>query len=346
MNVLDAFKIKPFDLEPIYAEWTDGPVFKGNPKKDPPVEEWLEQIRAGCVQRKVPEEYWYKVAQHFMGPKAKARFDEVKKVIVTVNGGKYRWTWKKFKVAMTNMGWNIDVNEKETIKVRGSGTGMWFSRKKSEEKIAPAAPVKPTPQRKPPTRSNTLLWTKKPLVEEPIEEIETPGAAASRPKPSRSRTLASDTAAWLTRRDTKDESNTAEDKPARPTHQKARSETSVTKRPRSSTHSEVSRSHTTDEHGKEVSTVTNAPVWLLNAVGALDFLTNEHPKAMSVLSAVLITVGSIPAIPAVAAGAGGAILASGAAHAIGAIAVGLGQALGSSVKNSQQQQQNGSESHH
>jgi NADPH:quinone reductase-like Zn-dependent oxidoreductase len=90
--------------------------------------------------------------------------------------------------------------------------------------------------------------------------------------------------------------------------------------------------------------VTNAPVWLLNAVGALDFLTNEHPKAMSVLSAVLITVGSIPAIPAISAGAGGAILASGAAHAIGAIAVGLGQALGSTVKNAQQQ--NNSESHH
>jgi hypothetical protein len=32
------------------------------------------------------------------------RFDEVKKVIVTVNGGKYCWNWKKFKVAMTNMG--------------------------------------------------------------------------------------------------------------------------------------------------------------------------------------------------------------------------------------------------
>lgn len=45
---------------------------------------------------------------------------------------------------------------------------------------------------------------------------------------------------------------------------------------------------------------------------------------MSTLSAVLITVGSLPAIPAIAGGAGGAILASGAAHAAGAMAVGVG----------------------
>lgn len=72
--MLNAFKIKPFDLEPIFAEWKDAPVFAGNPKKDMPVEEWLEKIREGAVARGVPEEYWYKCAQHFMGPKAKARY--------------------------------------------------------------------------------------------------------------------------------------------------------------------------------------------------------------------------------------------------------------------------------
>ena len=69
------------------------------------------------------------------------------------------------------------------------------------------------------------------------------------------------------------------------------------------------------------------PVWLLNACAALDYITSEHPKAMSIISAILITAGSIPAIPAIAAGAGGAVLASGAAQAAGAIAIGLGQAL-------------------
>lgn len=72
--MLNAFKIKPFDLQPIYEEWKEGPVFTGNPKKDPSAEAWLEQIKEGCIQRGVPEEYWYKVAQHFMGPKAKARW--------------------------------------------------------------------------------------------------------------------------------------------------------------------------------------------------------------------------------------------------------------------------------
>ena len=71
--MLNAFKLKPFDLEPIFAKWTDGPVFLGNSNKDLPVDEWLERIREGCIEQGVPEEYWYKVAQHFMGPKARSR---------------------------------------------------------------------------------------------------------------------------------------------------------------------------------------------------------------------------------------------------------------------------------
>lgn len=74
-------------------------------------------------------------------------------------------------------------------------------------------------------------------------------------------------------------------------------------------------------------TVAQAPVWLLNACNALDFLTTEHPKVMSTLSAVLITVGTLPSLPGLSAGAGGAILASHAVQAAGAIAVGVGQWL-------------------
>ena len=74
------------------------------------------------------------------------------------------------------------------------------------------------------------------------------------------------------------------------------------------------------------------PIWLLNACSALDYITSEHPKAMSIISAILITAGSIPAIPAIAAGAGGAVLALGAVQAAGAIAIGLGQALNTTVK--------------
>ena len=76
--MLNAFKIKSFDLEPIYADWKDAPRFVGNPKKDLLVDDWLAQIKAGCIERGVPREYWHKVAQHYMAEKAKARFDELK----------------------------------------------------------------------------------------------------------------------------------------------------------------------------------------------------------------------------------------------------------------------------
>jgi hypothetical protein len=87
-----------------------------------------------------------------------------------------------------------------------------------------------------------------------------------------------------------------------------------------------------------VTTVTNVPTWLLNAANALEFLTTEHPKVMTTLSAVLITVGSLPAIPALAGGAGGAFLASHAVQAAGAIAVGLGNLLKSTQDNATQRQ--------
>ena len=70
-----------------------------------------------------------------------------------------------------------------------------------------------------------------------------------------------------------------------------------------------------------------APLWLLNACSALDFLTSEHPKVMTTLSAVLITVGSLPALPGLSTAAGGTILASHAVQAAGAIAVGVGNWL-------------------
>lgn len=84
-----------------------------------------------------------------------------------------------------------------------------------------------------------------------------------------------------------------------------------------------------------MTTITEVPAWLLNACGALDLLTTEHPKVMTALSAILITVGSIPALPILAGGAGGAIMASGAVHAAGAVAV----AVGTMIKATQDSKQ-------
>jgi hypothetical protein len=108
--MLSAFKLKPFDLEPVLKSWPDGPRFIGNPKKDPPLDIWLEQIKRGCIERKVPEECWHKVAQHFMGDKARARLDELKAVIARIQGGKYRWNWKKYRIAMQNMSCRYSKN--------------------------------------------------------------------------------------------------------------------------------------------------------------------------------------------------------------------------------------------
>jgi len=83
-----------------------------------------------------------------------------------------------------------------------------------------------------------------------------------------------------------------------------------------------------------------APAWLLNAATALDFLQNEHPRVMTTLSAILIVAGTIPSLPAVSAGAAGAVLASSTAHAIGAMAVGLGSWI-----KTQQEQKPGQETH-
>ena len=74
-------------------------------------------------------------------------------------------------------------------------------------------------------------------------------------------------------------------------------------------------------------TAAQVPTWLLHASQALSFLTVEHPKTMTTISAVLITIGSIPALPAIHACAGGAFLASTTAQAIGSIAIGVGSLI-------------------
>jgi hypothetical protein len=81
-----------------------------------------------------------------------------------------------------------------------------------------------------------------------------------------------------------------------------------------------------------------APLWLLNACGALDFLHSEHPKTMGTVAAILITVGSLPALPGISAVAGGTVLASHAVQAAGAIAVGVGNWMRSSQVSAAQRQ--------
>jgi len=65
--------------------------------------------------------------------------------------------------------------------------------------------------------------------------------------------------------------------------------------------------------------IAQVPMWLLAASEAVIALTPDTTSTMSILAAVLITVGSIPALPSVAAGS--------TATALGTVAVGLGTLL-------------------
>lgn len=371
--MLSAFKQKPFDLEPIFAAWHKPPMFHGDSKKDLPVETWLEAIRAGCVERQVPEEYWYKVGKKYLGPKAAGRFNELKTVITTMNGGKYRWTWKRFKTAMTNMGWTSDsAAETETIQVESRPSGlvwkvgrrMFTASSSVPDKTVNEGVVRPrlrgSPKSTPlPASSSSLKRSSQP---------------ATRPTPVKSKTL--DPSLWINRSTFTSEKKAAEQRDETPSL--ARSPTvsdpsfwaSLKMTKKDKQHEEVpevvvnkppNSKRASSASVKEVIspalseelvaapqanvTIAQAPKWMVDACSALDFLGNEHPKIISFVSAILITAGSIPAIPAVAAGAGGAFLASGTAHAIGAVAVGLGNWISATqagnVKSSE-----GHEAHH
>ena len=69
---------------------------------------------------------------------------------------------------------------------------------------------------------------------------------------------------------------------------------------------------------------THIPKWLLDASHALDVLVSDHPKAMSAISAILIALGGVPSVPAVASGEAGTFLASGAAQVIGHVMTDVG----------------------
>ncbi|KAF9789581.1 hypothetical protein BJ322DRAFT_1043107 [Thelephora terrestris] len=294
--IRDAIMGKPFDFEAAMAEWKNPgpPVFKGVGKKDPIVDAWLDDIKAQCTERKIPKDFWHLVGQRSLGSKAKARFTEVDQVMMKMHDGKYKWNWKKFKVAMKNMGWDMDPKKVEAYKVASKPSGVWWiiGKEKSDSESDPA--TTPDPKRVQPKRRQTT-----------------------------------------------------DVKPLPPTPTRRATEFTVTTTPKrrgsvmsvSSVSSTPSQAVTPNQTpGGTVTTVTNVPTWLLNATSALDFMTTEHPKVMTTLSAILITVGTLPAIPALAGGAGGAFLASHAVQAAGAIAVGLGNLLKAAQDNAAQRQ--------
>ncbi|TDL14858.1 hypothetical protein BD410DRAFT_796885 [Rickenella mellea] len=250
--MLDAFKVKPYDLEPVYVSWPKAPIFQGRSKDDPIA--WLKQIEAGCLERKVPKEHWHRVARHYLAPKPRERFEQLAQVMTKMSGDKkVSWNWKKFSIAMENLGLGTaSTAKKDTPKDQilerplPKKQGSWFILGKSE----------PSDKEK-----------------EELVIVARPKLKALPPVPL-------------------DKSNSA------PT-----------------------------EDTTALTTISKAPVWLVNACTALDFLTAEHPKVMSAMSAILITIGALPSIPALIPAASGTVLASAGVQAAGAIAGGLGHWL-------------------
>jgi hypothetical protein len=66
------------------------------------------------------------------------------------------------------------------------------------------------------------------------------------------------------------------------------------------------------------------PPWLSLVVESLKDLNSEYPLLMDAASAILVVLGSIPAIPAIAAGGAGPLLAGTAAKVLGSMAVSAG----------------------
>ncbi|EMD31574.1 hypothetical protein CERSUDRAFT_119620 [Gelatoporia subvermispora B] len=147
--ILEALRLKPkrADLKVVYKSWHKAPTFQGKPKKDGPVDVWLGKIKAGCRERGVPREQWHLVARHYMRGKAEKRFEEVDRVMQVMHSGKYVWSWKKYKVAVRNMGWGLSTKEANTFRVERRA-GLWTVVESLFQSQHPPAPPLP-PIRRP-----------------------------------------------------------------------------------------------------------------------------------------------------------------------------------------------------
>ncbi|KAI0067597.1 hypothetical protein BV25DRAFT_1794360 [Artomyces pyxidatus] len=299
--MLDAFRPKDFNLEPIFASWGDPPRFLGKPKKDPPVDTWLGNIKAGCVERKVPKEYWHEVGEHYLGDKARGRLAELKAVLRNLHGGKYRWNWKRFKIAMRNMAWEIDEKLTEWVKVQSKPSGLWWIVGRKDRHGALDDQDKNQAERKSEKRKSTVSQ-----VEKEKGKRSTVGAKSLTKK-----TEGHDSSPprrWLSHSHFSGPASTNSGFWNFASHAPFASRDPVP----------------VEIPGDVTTTVVHVPRWLVKASNAFDNLANEHPKVMTTLSAVLITVGSLSGV---AAGSGGAIFSSQAAQAAGTIVVGVGNLL-------------------
>ncbi|KAI8992765.1 hypothetical protein BD414DRAFT_513872 [Trametes punicea] len=260
---------RPFDLAMALQSWSttapDSPVpeFKGKPKRkeDPTPEAWLILVEKGCTARSVPKAHWAAVAKHFMAKKARSRVLQVEKVMHALHGEQWVWRWKDFKVAVMNMGWNIEETKTRQVQVERKSSGLWWivggkGTAITQNNIATGDGNKPSQ-----TSTKTLADGKSPnntnsrgSLGSKLLSKSPPSKAAAAPKatvPTRTTPLFSLPALPFLR-------------PAPQPQQTI------------------------------LQTITaQVPLWLLAATEALSTLSNEHPDVFTAVAAALVAVGTV-----------------------------------------------------
>ncbi|KAH9936912.1 hypothetical protein B0H21DRAFT_825475 [Amylocystis lapponica] len=284
--MLSVFKSKPtFDpskLGAILAAWPAASApkrFYGKPKKDLPIDEWLALIAAAARPRE--------------------RVEELERVMRCVYGHHWGWKWGSFGVALKNMSWSIDTKRMKVVEVDKS-SGIWASlsralgqgpkdKDSASTAVVPKDKAAPKDKATPKDKAASKDKAMKDLPSKATKKV--PDKSPAQPK--RAATVPA------AQKSDKQEGHTltrALTRLATPLHLVA-----------------------PPPPPPPATIIAQVPLWLLAASEAMAALTTDYSSTMSVLAAVLITVGSVPALPTVSAGA--------TAHALGSVAVGLGALL-------------------
>ncbi|KAI0363924.1 hypothetical protein BV20DRAFT_975034 [Pilatotrama ljubarskyi] len=260
---------QPFDLQATLKTWaTSGPdhsipEFKGKPKRkdDPSTGAWLTAVEKGCTARSVPKIHWPSVAKHFMGKKARGRVLEVEKVMRALHGEQWDWRWKDFKVAVMNMGWNIEETKTREVHVERKSSGLWWIVGGKDEPCptqtapltggskASQAPKKVLVDAKPPNKPSVKPSGSKLLNKSPPAKA-TPAPAPKETKPARTGSLFTLPALPFLR-------------------------------------------HTQTQQTILQKITAQVPLWLLTATEALATLSNDHPDVLTAVATALVAVGTV-----------------------------------------------------
>ncbi|KAI0640964.1 hypothetical protein C8Q79DRAFT_1107013 [Trametes meyenii] len=263
----------PFDLPAALKAWTTTntehsvPEFKGRPKRkdDLAPDAWLALVEKGSSVRSVPKSHWPAVAKHFMGKKARSRVLEVEKVMRALHGEQWDWRWKDFKVAVMNMGWNIEETKTRQVQVERKASGLWWIPGGAKEDTA-----QPTP-----TSKNTT------------KAAPSPKKALTDVKPSNEASSSKSSVSKVLNKSPPPKTAVIHREPA-PAAVRRGSLFSLPALPFLRT--------TPQPQQTVLQTITaQVPLWLLAATEALATLSNEHPDVLTAVATALVAVGTVSA---------------------------------------------------